>query len=147
MKKKPIAIIRLRLLANKAAPSPVLGQALGQYNINIMEFCKTFNTHTKNIKDTILIPTIVTIYSHNSFDLAIKTPSTTFLLKHIASFNLGSSLTKKKNLDKFVLLKEIYQIALFQKCNRLLNALSLKSICKTIIGSTKSIGLPIKFQS
>jgi large subunit ribosomal protein L11 len=144
MKKKPIAIIRLRLLANKAAPSPILGQALGQYNINIMEFCKTFNTHTKNIKDTILIPTIVTIYTHNSFDLSIKTPTTTFLLKHIASFNIGSSLTKKKNLEKFILLKEIFQIALFQKCNRLINRLPLKSICKTIIGSTKSMGLLIK---
>ena len=141
MKKKPIAIIRLRLLANKAVPSPILGQALGQYNINIMEFCKTFNTHTKNIKDTIIIPTIVTIYTHNSFDLSIKTPTTTFLLKHIASFNIGFSLPKKKNLEKFILLKEIFQIALFQKCNRALNNLHLKPICKSHIGTIKSIGL------
>ena len=144
MKKNPIAIVRLRLIANKAAPSPILGQTLGQYSINIMELCKTFNSQTKNIKDTVLVPTTVTIYNHNSFEISIKTPSTSYLLKHIANFNLGSALPKKKYLEKYILLKEIFQIALLQKCNKFLNHIPLKSICKSIIGSAKSMGLPIK---
>jgi large subunit ribosomal protein L11 len=144
MKLKPIATIRLKLLANKAAPSPILGQALGPYGINIMEFCKTFNNQTKNIKDTVLIPMTLTIFNHNSFEISIKTPTTTFLLKNIVGFTKGSSLPKKNNLNTFVLLKEIYHIALFKKSNRLMNHLSLQSICKTIIGSIKSMGLPIK---
>lgn len=56
---KPKATIRLTLLAGKAAPSPLLGQALGQYSINIMEFCKNFNNQTKNIKETVYVPTII----------------------------------------------------------------------------------------
>lgn len=73
--------IKLRLLANSAAPSPVLGQALGQYGINIMNFCKKFNEQTKNIKKGILVPTRVTVYSQTSFEIEIKTPSTVSLLK------------------------------------------------------------------
>ena len=42
LKPLPKAIIRLKLAANKAAPSPVLGQSLGQYGINIMDFCKKY---------------------------------------------------------------------------------------------------------
>jgi large subunit ribosomal protein L11 len=58
---KKIATIRLILLAGKAAPSPISGQAFGQYGINIMEFCKIFNQQTKNIVASVYIPTTVTI--------------------------------------------------------------------------------------
>ena len=144
MKQKPIAIIRLRLLAGKAAPSPILGQALGQYGINIMDFCKSFNLQTKNFRETIVIPTIITIFNSNSFDISIKTPTTTFLVKNIVGFTKGSSLPKLKNLDKFIVLKEIYHIALLRKFNRLMLHMSPKSLCKSILGTLKSIGLPVK---
>lgn len=205
--KKPIAIIRLKLLANKAAPSPILGQALGQYSINIMDFCKSFNNQTKNIKDTITIPINITIYNPNSFEIMLKTPSTSTLLKNIVvrrNTLIRSSMKKssefvpvehegpledqnksitrsegtkkkdrtveKKTLSKSVkkssskgsiigtegnypststgavLLKEIYHIALFKKSNRLMHHLPLNSICKSILGSIKSIGLTITSQ-
>ena len=147
--KKPIATIRLTLLANRAAPSPILGQALGQYGINIMEFCKLYNSKTSNIKDTIYIPTIVTIFSPTSFDIFIKTPTSTYLLKSVANISKGSSMTrrKQKNLsidtEGFILLHEIYEMAKLKKSTRLLNFIRLKSLCKTLIGSAKSMGLNI----
>lgn len=143
MNKKHIATIKLTLLANKAAPSPLLGQALGQYGINIMEFCKNFNNQTKNIKDNIYIPTIIYLYSRDNFKVIIKTPTTSFLVKHIANILKGSSMTKKQQ-NGIIYLKEIYHLAIFKKCDRILNHLNVKSLCKTIIGSIKSMGITIK---
>ncbi len=99
LNQKPIAHIRLALLANKAAPSPILGQAFGQFGINIAAFCDNFNRKTKNVRGAdIFIPTSVTIYNNNTFEVTIKTPSTTALFKKTARFVKGSSMPKKKNL-------------------------------------------------
>lgn len=144
--KKQIATIRLTLLANKAAPSPLLGQALGQYGINIMQFCKNFNEQTKNIKDNIYVPTVINLYSRDNFQLIIKTPTTSFLIKQIANIAKGSA-TAKKQEQGAIYLKEIYHIALFKKCDRILNHLNIKALCKTIIGSIKSMGIKIETES
>lgn len=145
MNQKPVATIRLTLLANRAAPSPILGQALGQYGINIMDFCKKFNGLTKNIKETVYIPTSLTVYSPNHFEITIKTPTTCFFFKQVANITKGSPLPKKKNLDEaFILLKEIYHLAILKRCDRSMNHLSLKAICKALTGTARAMGLTVK---
>lgn len=142
----PKAIIRLKLVANQAKPSPVLGQSLGQYGINIMDFCKKFNSGTKNLKDGIIVPINVIIYSQTSFTIVAKTPSTSFLIKKLANIEKGSSMTKKKNYTKdqaFILCKEIYHLAIFKKCDSLLNSIKIQSLSKSIASTVKSIGIPI----
>jgi large subunit ribosomal protein L11 len=135
------ARIKLRLLAGKAAPSPLLGQAFGQYGINIASFCSSYNAMTKNINGTYL-PTIVTIYDSNSFDIKVRTPSTSMLLKKIGKFKKGSHMPKKQNLNShYILVSELFHLATLKKCDSL--SLSLKSICKNIMGSAKSMGLPV----
>ncbi len=143
MKKKAKAKIRLTLLANKAAPSPILGQALGQYGINIMEFCKNFNGKTKNIKENTLIPTKIMLYSKETYEIIIKTPTTTNMIKQITNIEKGSKMTKKENMEGYIKLKEIYHIAILKKCDKILNHIKIKEICKSIIGTVKSMGIPI----
>ena len=43
MAKEIAAYIRLQVPAGQANPSPPIGPALGQHQVNIMEFCKAFN--------------------------------------------------------------------------------------------------------
>ncbi len=144
MNKKPIAIIKLTLLANKASPSPLLGQALGQHGINIMEFCKIYNNFTKNLKDTIYVPTLIYLYSKDNYKVIIKTPSTSYLIKQIANISKGYSLNLPNNQKNYIYLKELYHLAIFKKCDKILNYLNIKSLCKTLIGTVKSISLNIK---
>ncbi len=147
LRKKPLARIRLTSLANRATPTPALGQAPGQYGLNIMEFRKSSNNQTSNIKEHVYIPTPITIFSHNSFEILIKTPPNTHLIKKIAKISKGSSMAKIQNYKKsFILLQEIYEIALSKKSNRSMNHLRTRAICKTLIGSAKSMGLPIRSQ-
>ena len=46
MAKKLIRVVKLQLEAGKATPAPPVGPALGQYGVNLMEFCKKFNAAT-----------------------------------------------------------------------------------------------------
>jgi large subunit ribosomal protein L11 len=146
--RKPQARIRLIILATKASPSPLLGQALGQYGINIMDFCKIFNEKTKNIKEDVFIPTKINIFSRTNFHVEIKIPTTTYLLKKTCNLDTKgkqSSGTKKTVVltERYLNVKEIYQIALFKQSDPRMSSLSLKAICKTLIGSAKSIGIKI----
>jgi large subunit ribosomal protein L11 len=134
-----IATIRLTLLANRASPSPTLGQALGQYGLNIANFCKSFNEKTKDIKEHVYIPARVDVYSHTKYEITIKSPSSTYLLKRTANLLKGSSQAKRGR-SWSILLKEIYHLAIYKhKSNP-------KSMCKTLIGSAKSIGLVLSLR-
>ena len=46
-KKEVMGSIKLQIPAGQATPSPPVGPALGQYGLNIMDFCKAFNEKTK----------------------------------------------------------------------------------------------------
>ena len=46
--KKVTAQVKLQIEAGKATPAPPVGPALGQAQVNIMEFCKQFNARTQN---------------------------------------------------------------------------------------------------
>ena len=52
---------RLRALAGAAKPSPQFGQALGPLGVNMMEFCKQFNSKTEQFKETALMRVRVTV--------------------------------------------------------------------------------------
>lgn len=141
---KPIATIKLTLLANKASPSPLLGQALGQHGINIMDFRKIYNNLTKNLKDNIYVPIIIYLYTRDNYKIIIKTPSTSYLIKQIVNINKFYSYRIQKNNNNIIYLKEIYYLAIFKKCDKVLNYLNIKSLCKNSIGTIKTMNLNIK---
>jgi large subunit ribosomal protein L11 len=45
-KKEVVAQVKLQIPAGKANPAPPVGPALGPHGVNIMEFCKAFNSQT-----------------------------------------------------------------------------------------------------
>src|ERR1700691_2209014 len=90
MAKKITGYVKLQLPAGKANPSPPVGPALGQHGVNIMAFCKDFNSRTAQQGDMI-IPVVITVYSDRSFTFIMKTPPASVLLKKAA----GLVTTKK----------------------------------------------------
>ncbi len=79
MAKEIAAYIRLQVPAGQANPSPPIGPALGQHQVNIMEFCKAFNAQTQG-QDTI-IPVVITVYKDRSFTFITKTPPVPVMIK------------------------------------------------------------------
>ena len=73
MAKKIVAEVKLQIPAGAANPSPPVGPALGQHGVNIMAFCKDFNSRTKG-QEGFIIPVVITVYSDKSFTFIMKTP-------------------------------------------------------------------------
>ena len=66
MAKKVRAIIKLQIEGGQANPAPPVGPALGQNGVNIMEFCKAYNSQTQDKVGTV-IPVEITVFEDRSF--------------------------------------------------------------------------------
>ena len=73
--KKITGYVKLQIEAAKATPAPPVGPALGQAQVNIMEFCKQFNARTQNKEMAgLIIPVVITVYADRTFSFVTKTP-------------------------------------------------------------------------
>ncbi|MCX7831113.1 MAG: 50S ribosomal protein L11 [Acidobacteria bacterium] len=139
MAKKVVAEVKLQIPAGAANPAPPIGPALGQHGVNIMAFCKDFNSKTKG-QEGFIIPVVITIYADKSFSFIMKTPPAGDLLKKAAGIAKGSGEPNKNKVGK-VTMKQIEEIA--KKKLPDLNTKDLEAAKKTIIGSAKSMGLEV----
>src|SRR3954468_21880388 len=113
--KKVQGFVKLQIAAGKATPAPPVGPALGQAQINIMEFCKQFNAKTSAKEmDGLIIPVVITVYNDRSFTFITKTPPAAILLKKAAKIEKGSGEPNKNKVGKVTKaqVKEIAQIKL-----------------------------------
>jgi large subunit ribosomal protein L11 len=141
MAKKPILThIKLQIQAGKANPAPPVGPALGQYGVNIMDFCKSFNEKTKSRGD-ILIPVRITVYKDRSFTFELKTPLTASLLKIAAGIEKGSGEPNKRKVGK-VKREDLAKIARTKLPD--LNAYTMDGAVKIIEGTARNMGLEIE---
>jgi large subunit ribosomal protein L11 len=140
MAKKIEGYIKLQIPAGQANPSPPVGPALGQRGINIMEFCKVFNTQTQNMEAGVPIPVIITVYADRSFAFVTKTPPASYFLKRAAGLEKGSSMPGRET-EGTVTMAQIREIA--EKKMTDLNANDIDSACRILVGSARSIGLEV----
>ena len=141
MAKKPILThIKLQIQASKANPAPPVGPALGQYGVNIMEFCRSFNEKTKSGGD-ILIPVRITVYKDKSFTFELKTPLAASLLKTAAGIEKGSGEPNKRKVGKLKR-EDLVRIARTKLPD--LNAYDVDSAVKIIEGTARNMGLEIE---
>ena len=89
MARKVIGFIKLHVPGGQANPAPPVGPALGQHGVNIMEFCKQFNSKTQD-KQGITIPVEITVYADRSFSFITKTPPASVLIKRAIGLPKGS---------------------------------------------------------
>ena len=140
MAKKIDGFIKLQIPAGNANPSPPVGPALGQKGVNIMEFCKQFNSKTKD-NDGMIIPVVITFYKDKSFTFITKTPPASILLKKAAKIEKGSpesNRTKVGNVSR-TQLKEIAELKMPE-----LNAIDIESAMSMVAGTARSMGLEVK---
>ena len=99
--KKVTAQVKLQIEAGKATPAPPVGPALGQAQVNIMEFCKQFNARTQNKEMAgLIIPVVITVYADRTFTFITKTPPASVLLKKAANLAKGSGTPNKDKVGK-----------------------------------------------
>jgi large subunit ribosomal protein L11 len=139
--KKVSTYVKLQIEANKATPAPPVGPALGQAQVNIMEFCKQFNART-NAKEMagLIIPVVITVFADRSFTFITKTPPASVLLKKAARIEKGSGTPNKEKIGK-VTEAQVREIATQKMPD--LNAASVDAAVKSIKGTARSMGIEV----
>ncbi len=139
--KKITGYVKLQIEAGKATPAPPVGPALGQAQVNIMEFCKQFNARTQNKEMAgLIIPVVISVYADRTFSFITKTPPASILLKKAAGIDKGSGTPNKEKKGK-VTEKQVREIATQKMPD--LNAASIDAAVKSIKGTARSMGIEV----
>jgi large subunit ribosomal protein L11 len=140
MAKKITGFIRLQLPGGQATPAPPVGPALGQKQVNIMDFCKQFNARTDKQKGMI-IPVVITVYQDRSFTFITKTPPAAILLKKAAAVEKGSAVPNREKVAK-VSRSQVREIAVLKMKD--LNAYDEEAAMKMVEGTARSMGIIVE---
>lgn len=131
--------IKLYIPAGKASAIPPIGPILGQYRLNLIEFCKDFNDQTSSFNDSILLPVTISVFQDGEFEYNIKLPTTNFFLKQILEKEIFS-----RQLNSFyisvITIAQLYEL-IHIKWLVNIKSLSEYSYILTLIGSAKSSGI------
>jgi large subunit ribosomal protein L11 len=139
--KKITGYVKLQIEAGKATPAPPVGPALGQAQVNIMEFCKQFNAKTQNKEMAgLIIPVVITVYADRTFSFITKTPPAAILLKKAANLAKGSGTPNKDKVGK-VSEAQVLEIAKQKMPD--LNAASVEAAVRSIKGTARSMGIDV----
>jgi len=140
MAKKEIGFIKLHVPGGQANPAPPVGPALGQHGVNIMEFCKQFNSKTQQYAGTI-VPVEITVYADRSFSFITKTPPASVLLKEAAGLDTASG---RPNTEKVatVTAEQVREIAETKMPD--LNTIDIESAMRMVAGTARSMGIEVE---
>jgi len=141
MARKVDTYIKLQIPAGQANPSPPVGPALGQHGVNIMEFCKAFNSETQSMEQGMPIPVVISVYSDRSFTFITKTPPAAELLKKAAGITKGSGTPNSEKVGR-VTRAQLEDIVKLKEPD--LNAANMDSAVRIIAGSARSMGLEVE---
>ncbi|HNV81682.1 MAG: 50S ribosomal protein L11 [Tenuifilaceae bacterium] len=139
MAKEVAGLIKLQIKGGAANPSPPVGPALGSKGVNIMEFCKQFNSRTQSQAGKVL-PVIITVYSDKSFDFIVKTPPVAAQLLELTK-QKGGSAEPNRNIIASVTWDQIKGIA--QEKMPDLNCFTLEAAMSMVAGTARSMGIKV----
>ena len=139
MARKAVGQIKLQVPAGKANPSPPVGPALGQHGVNIMEFCKQFNSRTQD-EMGMIIPVIITVYSDRSFSFITKTPPAAVLVLKTLGISKGSGEPNRRKVGK-ITREQVREIAKIKLPD--LNCSDIEPAMRIVEGTCRSMGVTV----
>ncbi|OLB78647.1 MAG: 50S ribosomal protein L11 [Actinobacteria bacterium 13_2_20CM_2_71_6] len=119
--------VRIELDAGNATPAEV-GKMLGPYGLNLREVMQRYNDATAGQRGD-RVPMEVTVFADRTYELTIRTPPTSFLLRRAA--NGSGSVTRAA-------VREVARRKLPD-----LNTDDLDAAERTVAGTARSMGLSV----
>ena len=141
MAKKITGYVKLQVPAGQASPSPPIGPALGQAGLNIMDFCKTFNSQTESLEKGMPCPVVITVYQDKSFEFIVKKPPASFYIKKEANLKKGSGTTGISEPVAELTQEQLLKIAKEKMPD--LNTNNIDQAAKIIAGTARSMGVDV----
>ena len=140
MPKQISTVLKLQLPAGQASPAPPVGPALGAAGVNIMQFVKEYNERTQKLSGNI-VPVELTVYVDRAFDMQLKTPPASDMIKKAAGVDSASGRPGIEIIGK-ISSTQIKEIAITKMPD--LNATDIESAIKIIEGSARSMGIEVE---
>ena len=139
MAKKVVGFVKLQIPAGRANPAPPVGTALGPQGINIMAFCKEFNSRTQS-QDGLILPVEITIFADKSFTFILKTPPAAILIKKELGLEKGSGQPNRVKVGKLTK-AQVRKIAEVKMPD--LNCDTVESAMAMVVGAARSMGVEV----
>ena len=108
--------------------------------VNIMEFCKQFNSRTQDLAGKV-IPVIITVYKDKSFDFVTKTPPVAVQVMEAAKLQKGSGEPNRTKVGT-ITWDQVRSIAEIKMKD--LNCFTIESAMSMVAGTARSMGVNVK---
>ena len=121
-----------------AAPMMELGKMLGQTGVNLVEVKRRYDDMSGSQRGEI-VPVIISVYEDRSFDLQLKTPPTSFLIRKV----LGAKGSGRPGHETAGALtrEQLRSIAVRKLPD--LNTTDVEAAMRTIAGTARSMGVTV----
>lgn len=136
-----VSYLKLIIPCGGATPSPPVGPALGQRGIKAIDFCRQFNDLSSKLyaPQTPLRCRVRVNSSDRSFSIAVRPPTTSWLLKRAAGIEKADSGREVARLP----VQFVYEIAKIKGQDPLLQHVPLKRVFEMVVASAKSFGISL----
>ena len=143
MAKEIDKVLKLQIRGGAANPSPPVGPALGAAGVNIMEFCKQFNSRTQD-KPGKVLPVVISVFKDKSFEFVVKTPPAAVQLLEAAKIKKGSGEPNRSKVAT-VSWDQVKSISEDKMVD--LNAFTIESAMKMVARTARSMGIKVRGKS
>jgi large subunit ribosomal protein L11 len=124
--------IRLLVPAQAATIAPPLGPTLGQFGINIKDFCDKFNEKSKIFENDIILNVLVNLLKNKNFDFDVRLPSVGFMI------NEEEVDVENEYVNKYLTLTSAYKIIATKDVN-----ISKSAMFNCILGTARSMDVKL----
>jgi large subunit ribosomal protein L11 len=121
--------IRVSIPAQSANLTPPLGPALGQFGINIAEFCRQFNERTKFLSPEVMVLADIILRRNKNFSFSLVIPSTVFLV------NESNQFLEDEEIPRLLKIEDFYKIIRYKMLYEPQTEISMARIVKATLES------------
>ena len=124
--------VRILIPAQGATIAPPLGPTLGQFGLNIKDFCDKFNERSKKYDSDFILTVWLTLYNNKTLSFIIKTSPVVFLI------NEDDESVESDFFSYYVAITTLYKIVNIKNID-----LNINQICllKSVIGTLKGMNI------
>jgi large subunit ribosomal protein L11 len=131
---------KLQAPGGTATPAPPIGPALGANGVNPGQFIQRFNAMSAHMKGKV-IGVLVTVYKDRTFDIEMKSPPASVLLKDAVKAEKGSGEPNKTKIGKITIAQ---CKAIAKEKIKDLNAFDEDHAARIIAGTARSMGITVE---
>jgi large subunit ribosomal protein L11 len=131
---------KLQAPGGTATPAPPIGPALGANGVNPGQFIQRFNAMSAHLKGKV-IGVVITVYKDRTFDIELKSPPASVLLKDAVKAEKGSGEPNKNKIGTITMAQ---CKAIAKEKGKDLNAFDEEAAGRVIAGTARSMGITVE---